>query len=45
MAPEETQWDFPTPTAVAELRELVARAEVQAAAASAREIMARLEKT
>ncbi len=45
LAPEEAQWEFPSSAAVAELRELVANAEVTAAAATARAIMARLEKS
>jgi hypothetical protein len=45
LAPEERQWDFPSATALAELREQVAKADVSAAAAAARAIMAKLETT
>jgi hypothetical protein len=45
LAPEESHWEYPSASAVAELRELVARAEVPTAAATARAILARLEKT
>jgi hypothetical protein len=45
LAPEEARWEFPSPAVVAELRELVSRAEVPAAAAQTREILTQLENS
>lgn len=43
LAPDEAHWDYPPATTLAELRDRVAKADVKAAAATARAIMVRLE--